>query len=225
MIVLMMSWWTVFNLCNYNATTAANPEVCWRAKYDELLAELQQQAEIIKALEAALYEVSQVNPSPTETRFYHGLTASEVKAQLENDSCFINFMGENIPYWRPNWTGFTDDDSIQIDSSDIIISVSTSWGNFFALLSYRVHGGAICWNIDAYKHLWREFRLWEAPVPRHLTDLEYVTIGFAYYCRELDPNVELLPEALKHHWENINGKNLWAEFIPLMRCRTGKIFL
>ncbi|MCL2286161.1 MAG: GerMN domain-containing protein [Firmicutes bacterium] len=169
--------------------------------------------------ENSITEVN-ANTQP-EQDIFHGLTASEVKAQLENAPCFIDFMGENIPYWRPNWTGFTDDDSIQIDSSDAIISVSTHWGNFSASLSYRVQGGTICWNINAYKPLWRELRLWEAPVPRHLTDLEYVTIGFAYYCPELDPNVELLPEALMHHWEEISGKNLWVEFIRLMRCHTG----
>jgi hypothetical protein len=172
----------------------------------------------IDALEAMRHEATEV----AEPIFSHGLTASDIKHQLENDSAFIGFIGENYPNWHPRWEGFTSEDTVRIYKRYAVVEVPTNWGMITAFLSYQVMNGMVHWQVESYNAPGRwEFRPRYIPQPRHLTDLAYVTIGFAYYCFEIDPGINYLPEAWKYHDVEIPGEYLWEEFIRLMRYYSG----
>jgi hypothetical protein len=168
-------------------------------------------------------EITEEPDAPEENvPLSYGLTVSEIKTQLENDTDFVRFVGDNYPDWRPNWEGFTDNDTVTIGETFAEVTIFTHWGDIVVNLSYSVENGILVWDIDSYKAPATDgFRPRQIPRPRHLTNLERVTVGFAFYCTEIDPYVNLLPEALKFNEEEIDGQNLWTEFIRLMREHTG----
>jgi len=180
---------------------------------------------LIEALEAELLKTQPTESTPAETQeitFHHGLTPHQVKTQLENDSYFIDFIGDNFPAWQPSWEGFTDNDTVEIYASYAVITIPTIWAPIVIFLSYHVDNHVVVWHIEGYSApASNGFNPRHIPQPRRLTDLDVITIGFAYNCREIDPGVNFLPEAEKYHEEEIDGENLWAEFIRLMRYHTG----
>jgi len=187
--------------------------------------QLEEQHLRIEALDSALLEGQPTETTPTdapEIPFHHGLAPYQVKTQLENDSHFIDFIGDNFPDWRSNWEGFTDNDTVEIYAFYAVITIPTIWAPIVIFLSYHVDNHVVVWHIESYSAPASDgFNPRHIPQPRHLTDLEVVTIGFAYNCREIDPGVNFLPEAEKYHEEEIDGENLWEEFIRLMRYHTG----
>ena len=74
-------------------------------------------------------------------------------------------------------------------------------------------------NVDAPKH--------EPGVEEHSEqaeqcyDDETITVRFYYHCKEIDPYMDLLPEAYLYILEEVSVKNLEEEFIRLMLEHTG----
>ncbi|MCL2388046.1 MAG: hypothetical protein FWC89_10940 [Defluviitaleaceae bacterium] len=93
--------------------------------------------------------------------------------------------------------------------------------DMYFIFSYRVVGWdtqEIIWNWVAYDITWLDenFTLVrEAPTPRHLTNLQTVTVRFYY----LDDGGSW--ETLPYIEETIRGENLWAESIRLIKEHNG----
>jgi len=206
--------------CNIVADTVQQ-ELPASSEYEQPPEPLQTLPEESELIEPEVIEPEQPEPPPQEENFYRELTPDEIISLLEGDARFVNFMGDNIPSTRPDWDGFIDRDIVSVSAATISFTMPTAWGDFSATLSYQVDGDTLLWNVDEYVSLWFGPRQKEVFTPRHLTDLEWVTIGFFYYCRETDPYINFLPEAERYHEEVIYGAHLWEEFIRLMRYHHG----
>ena len=190
----------------------------------ELNRQLREQAQTIAQLQAEIASQGELLRSIylDEQPFGHGLTATQVKQELLQASDDILHHG--VFGISPRFMG---EDYITVSERYVLAQVADSahrW-QFELLLSYEVEGLGqfldINWTLLDTDSSFINTRYFHQLTPRSLSTEESVTLRFYYYCVEIDPGVQLLPEAFVFVSEEVPGQYIWADFIMLMGKHTG----
>ena len=188
-------------------------------RLDEMNQELQSQWEMIDELLRTINNLEDGIPIQ-EQPFSHGLTPSQVR------QAFLKALETEIDLTDiiPGQHELLGKEFISVNERYVLIRVDRvmPWENveIEILFSYEVDGlgsfTTITWTPIVMHDIWTGIVDIEERTPRQLTQQEVVTVQFAYHCLEIDPSVNLLPEAFLYNSVDILGEDLWREFIRLM---------
>jgi len=192
---------------------------CGGDDYRELAAELQREIaemaneisywNIVAAtyndnLQRQIYEHMREMDALTNPRLGHGLYANEIKAAfLENDELHAE-IAEMAGFWLPSLLEWWLEPLTVMDRYVLFPRGVVSY-----LVDPNTH--EITWRLEAYRldfMGWRRVR--EAPIPRHLTDLETVTIRIY----SAGDGVSVYEYSLE-----IPGESLWYELTQMWGIR------